>query len=104
MLIRFSFFFWTQGGYECQVGITPRVSRHIYLSVVGTFFFFCISSVKNEVNQRDPAEPTTTILGGSEMHIDVGSTINLTCLIQHTPEPPDHVFWTHNQQVSINFI
>lgn len=39
------------------------------------------------------------ILGGSEMHIDVGSTINLTCIIQHTPEPPDYVFWTHNQQV-----
>lgn len=40
------------------------------------------------------------ILGGSEMHIDVGSTINLTCIIQHTPEPPDYVFWTHNQQVN----
>lgn len=46
-------------------------------------------------------EPTTVILGGSEMHIDIGSTINLTCVIQHTPEPPDHVFWTHNQQVSL---
>lgn len=34
------------------------------------------------------------------MHIDVGSTINLTCIIQHAPEPPDYVFWTHNQQVN----
>ena len=45
-------------------------------------------------------EPTTTILGGSEIHINVGSTINLTCLVRHSPDPPAHVFWTHNQQVS----
>ncbi|KAK4010497.1 zwei Ig domain protein zig-8 [Daphnia magna] len=70
-----------EGGYECQIGGTPRVSHYIHLSVV---------------------EPTTVILGGSEMHIDIGSTINLTCLIQHTPEPPDYVFWTHNQQ-TVNY-
>ncbi|EFX82678.1 hypothetical protein DAPPUDRAFT_316516 [Daphnia pulex] len=70
-----------EGGYECQIGVTPRVSHYIHLSVV---------------------EPTTVILGGSEMHIDIGSTINLTCLVQHTPEPPDYVFWTHNQQ-TVNY-
>ncbi|KAI9559159.1 hypothetical protein GHT06_015948 [Daphnia sinensis] len=70
-----------EGGYECQIGGTPRVSHYIHLSVV---------------------EPTTVILGGSEMHIDIGSTINLTCLVQHTPEPPDYVFWTHNQQ-TVNY-
>nr|CAH0108999.1 unnamed protein product [Daphnia galeata] len=70
-----------EGGYECQIGVIPRVSHYIHLSVV---------------------EPTTVILGGSEMHIDIGSTINLTCLVQHTPEPPDYVFWTHNQQ-TVNY-
>lgn len=45
----------------------------------------------------------TTILLGSEMLINVGSTINLTCLVRHTPDPPDHIFWTHNQQVSTQY-
>ena len=44
-------------------------------------------------------EPQTTILGGPEIYMDVGSTINLTCLVKYSPEPPAHVFWTHNQQV-----
>lgn len=49
------------------------------------------------------AETMTTILLGSEMLLNVGSTINLTCLVRHTPDPPDHIFWTHNQQVSFYF-
>jgi len=65
-----------EGVYECQMG-TPHISQFVHLSVV---------------------EPTTTILGGSEIHINVGSTINLTCLVRHSPDPPAHVFWTHNQQ------
>ena len=24
-----------QGGYDCQVGITPRISRYVHLTVVG---------------------------------------------------------------------
>ena len=48
-------------------------------------------------------ETMTTILLGSEMLINVGSTINLTCLVRHTPDPPDHIFWTHNQQVSTQY-
>jgi len=70
-----------QGVYECQIGITPHISHFIHLSVV---------------------EPTTTILGGPEIYMDVGSTINLTCLVRHSPEPPAHVFWTQNQQ-TINY-
>jgi len=70
-----------EGVYECQVGTTPHINRFIHLTVV---------------------EPTTTILGGNEIHINVGSTINLTCLVKHSPDPPAHVFWTHNQQ-TVNY-
>ncbi|KAL4118901.1 hypothetical protein QTP88_011782 [Uroleucon formosanum] len=47
-------------------------------------------------------EPTTEILGGPELFIDQGSTINLTCLVQFAPEPPPTVGWTHEKQ-PINF-
>lgn len=46
------------------------------------------------------SEPTTEILGGPELFIDQGSTINLTCLVQFAPEPPPTVGWRHEKQVS----
>ncbi|XP_018024919.1 netrin receptor unc-5, partial [Hyalella azteca] len=33
------------------------------------------------------------------MHVDSGSTINLTCVIAHSPEPPAYIFWYHDDQV-----
>ncbi|KAI8420455.1 hypothetical protein MSG28_008943 [Choristoneura fumiferana] len=29
----------------------------------------------------------------------MGSTINLTCVVQHSPEPPPAIHWTHNEEV-----
>lgn len=46
------------------------------------------------------AVPTATILGGPDLYVDIGSTINLTCAIKHSPEPPTHIFWYHQDKVS----
>lgn len=35
------------------------------------------------------------------MYISRGSTINLTCIIERSPEPPSNILWTHNSEVSI---
>ncbi|CAH1965361.1 unnamed protein product [Acanthoscelides obtectus] len=43
-------------------------------------------------------EPVTTLLGGPEMYINKGSTMNLTCIVKHSPEPPPSIYWTHNGQ------
>lgn len=48
------------------------------------------------------AEPITEIMGGPDLFINKGSTINLTCLVKYAPEPPPAMVWSHNQQV-INF-
>lgn len=45
-------------------------------------------------------EPDTEIVGGPELFIDRGSTINLTCVVRHSPEPPAYIFWNHNDAVS----
>jgi hypothetical protein len=66
-----------------------RIAYHIN-------FFFC----NNIIILFSFSEPTTEILGGPELFIDQGSTINLTCLIQFAPEPPPTVGWTHEKQVS----
>lgn len=47
------------------------------------------------------AEPVATILGGSDLFVDKGSTINLTCTIRFGPELPGHIFWQHENKVSI---
>ena len=43
--------------------------------------------------------PIAKILGSPEIYLDVGSTINLTCIIKHTPMPPADVQWRHNEKV-----
>uniref|UniRef100_A0A182XKS4 Ig-like domain-containing protein n=1 Tax=Anopheles quadriannulatus TaxID=34691 RepID=A0A182XKS4_ANOQN len=69
------------GVYECQISTTPPVGYSMMLSVV---------------------EPITTIIGGPDLYIDTGSTVNLTCIVRHLPEPPPLIQWTHNEQ-EINY-
>ena len=45
------------------------------------------------------AVPRAVVLGGPEFHVDVGSHVNLTCIVQFSPEPPEYVFWHHHDQV-----
>ncbi|CAG9760075.1 unnamed protein product [Ceutorhynchus assimilis] len=66
------------GVYECQVSSTPHLSHFIHLTVI---------------------EPDTEIVGGPELFIDRGSTINLTCVVRHSPEPPAYIFWNHNDGI-----
>ncbi|XP_032594111.1 zwei Ig domain protein zig-8 [Drosophila grimshawi] len=69
------------GIYECQISTTPPIGHPVYLNIV---------------------EPITDIIGGPELHINMGSTINLTCTVKFAPEPPPAVVWSHNREL-INF-
>ncbi|XP_044584865.1 neurotrimin [Cotesia typhae] len=69
------------GTYECQVSTTPPIGHSMHLSVV---------------------EPVTTVIGEPEMYINRGSTMNLTCVVEFSPEPPPAIFWTHNEK-EINY-
>ncbi|KAG8226132.1 hypothetical protein J437_LFUL003279 [Ladona fulva] len=42
--------------------------------------------------------PTASILGAPDLHVDKGSTINLTCIIKYSPEPPAYIFWYHHDE------
>lgn len=65
------------GLYECQVSTQPHRSQFIQLNVV---------------------VPKAVILGGPEFHVDVGSHVNLTCIVQYCPEAPEYVFWQHHDK------
>ncbi|KAL2731895.1 cell adhesion molecule 2-like [Vespula squamosa] len=67
-----------QGVYECQISTIPAKSYKFQLNVV---------------------VPTATILGGPEMYVGAGSTINLTCAIHFSSEPPAYIFWYYNGNV-----
>ncbi|XP_058798909.1 zwei Ig domain protein zig-8-like [Phymastichus coffea] len=70
------------GTYECQVSrSTGILSYFVNLKVV---------------------TPEAFILGSEEHHVDVRSIINLVCIIEKSPTPPQYVFWYHNNRM-INY-
>ncbi|XP_042878555.1 zwei Ig domain protein zig-8-like [Penaeus japonicus] len=66
-----------RGVYECQIGTTPPRSHFVSLHII---------------------EPRTEILGGGDLHINTGSTINLTCLVLYHARSPHSLTWTHEGQ------
>ncbi|XP_071532374.1 zwei Ig domain protein zig-8-like [Panulirus ornatus] len=66
------------GNYECQVSTKPVRSYVVRLNVFA---------------------PQAEIVGAPDIHVDMGSTVNLTCVITHSPEPPAYIFWYHNGKV-----
>ncbi|XP_065087964.1 zwei Ig domain protein zig-8 isoform X2 [Ochlerotatus camptorhynchus] len=70
------------GTYECQVSTpTGVISHFVNLQVV---------------------VPEAFILGSGELHVDMGSTINLVCIIEKSPQPPQYVYWQRNDRM-INY-
>ncbi|XP_043466149.1 zwei Ig domain protein zig-8, partial [Leptopilina heterotoma] len=70
------------GTYECQISRNSGIVSHfVNLNIV---------------------VPEATILGSGEHHVDVGSIINLVCVIDKSPTPPQYVFWYHNSRM-INY-
>ncbi|XP_076334493.1 zwei Ig domain protein zig-8-like [Tachypleus tridentatus] len=69
------------GLYECQVSSDPKISFFVKLNVL---------------------EPKAEILGTRPLYVKTGTSINLTCVISDSPEPPVFVFWYHNDRM-INY-
>ncbi|KAF6217230.1 hypothetical protein GE061_001584 [Apolygus lucorum] len=66
------------GIYECQVTKHPPISIILELKVV---------------------EARAEILGPPEKFVKLGSSVELLCEIQESPEPPEFVFWYHNERM-----
>lgn len=70
-----------EGLYECQISSFPSKSIYFRLWVV---------------------VPEAKIVEGPDMYVEVGSSINLTCVIMDSPEAPAYVFWYHDDRM-INY-
>ncbi|XP_053203791.1 hemicentin-1-like [Panonychus citri] len=69
------------GIYECQVSTRPPKSLFVNLNVV-------VSQAK--------------IAGSPTVYFSSDNTLNLTCIVDGAPGPPDFIFWYHNGEV-INY-
>jgi len=55
----------------------------------------------NQVTQAKTTRkkvPVAVIEGGSEVHVESGSTLNLTCVVKHSTEQPHYLLWYHKDQ------
>ncbi|KAA0189598.1 hypothetical protein HAZT_HAZT001841, partial [Hyalella azteca] len=66
------------GLYVCSVSTKPVMTHSVKLSVV---------------------VPSAEMIGGREVFLDHGSTLNLTCLIHYSPSPPEFVLWYHRDKL-----
>lgn len=64
-----------------------------------TVFYIQLTLDRSFLPSHPLTVPTATILGGPDLYVDKGSTINLTCAIRFSPEPPAYIFWYHLDQV-----
>ncbi|XP_068082347.1 zwei Ig domain protein zig-8 [Anabrus simplex] len=95
------------GIYECQISTQPVRSYFVNLNIVDAPPMEAPRRLNDDVHDngillhqmiRDEV-PTAQILGGPDLHVDKGSTINLTCIIKYSPEPPAYIFWYHHDEV-----
>ncbi|XP_037032151.1 uncharacterized protein LOC119071374 isoform X3 [Bradysia coprophila] len=102
------------GMYECQISTVPIKSYSVRLNVVDPASDSLFDRTYNDERfmQADTYQnynyrhngrlfnvPTATILNGPDLYVDKGSTINLTCAIRFSPEPPVSMFWYHQDKV-----
>lgn len=66
-----------EGVYECQISTTPIRSLRFNLKVVDSY---------------------TTIPGSPVRHVDVGSVLNITCLVVNFPLKLDYIIFYHNEK------
>ncbi|XP_047485413.1 zwei Ig domain protein zig-8-like [Penaeus chinensis] len=66
-----------QGSYECQITTKPIRTFNVFLKVV---------------------EPTVEVIGAPDIYVNTASMINLTCVVNHAPYPPEAITWFHGNQ------
>ncbi|XP_060862802.1 zwei Ig domain protein zig-8-like isoform X1 [Metopolophium dirhodum] len=91
------------GIYECQVSTQPVRSIFVTLNVVDDKpppSDSDDSLLDMMIRDGDFTKvPSASISGGPDIHVNEGSTINLTCIVKFSPEPPSYIFWYHYDEV-----
>ncbi|XP_068220053.1 zwei Ig domain protein zig-8-like [Palaemon carinicauda] len=66
------------GYYECSISTKPVTAISVKLEVV---------------------TPSAELLGDTNVYLDKGSTLNLTCVVHFSPTPPEFILWYHREKL-----
>lgn len=88
------------GMYECQVSTQPVRSFFVRLNILDELPSDKLVSDQSSLASKDNEKkvPVAVIEGGSEVHVESGSTLNLTCVVKHSTEQPHYLLWYHKDQ------
>ncbi len=75
--------------------------RLIYLDVVREYSFELSSLIWSYINAKSALTgPVTEIVGGPDIYVDRGSTLNVTCAVAAGPKEPEFVMWSWKEKAS----
>ena len=82
----FVFFFLAFGSSICKLPLheNTTTTKIFYMFDYILFYFSII------------LEPKTQVVGEPDIFVDIGSMLNLSCVVSFTERPPIHVQWLHN--------
>jgi len=88
------------GMYECQVSTQPVRSFFVRLNILDELpSDKLVSDQSSNAGQHNEKKvPEAVIEGGTEVHVESGSTLNLTCVVKHSTEQPHYLLWYHKDQ------
>jgi len=84
-----------KGMYECQVSSQPVRSFFVRLNVVD---ILPIENSGRSLLEDQPNGARTRILSGKEVHVEQGSTLNLTCVVHNAKTKPHYLLWFFKNQ------
>jgi len=85
-----------RGMYECQVSSQPVRSFFVRLNIVDSLPAEKFGTLYNDAGLI--TGPRTSILSGKEVHVETGSTLNLTCLVENFKIKPHYLLWFFKNQ------
>jgi len=87
------------GMYECQVSTQPVRSFFVRLNIIDEPPTKLFWENKGGVGlQNEESGARAEINGGNEIHVEQGSTLNLTCLVKHVKTKPQFLLWYHGNE------
>jgi len=86
------------GMYECQVSTQPVRSFFVRLNILDETpsKLYGEESIFTVQNEEEVAHAEIT--GGTEVHVEQGSTLNLTCVVKNSKEKPHYLLWYHKNE------
>lgn len=86
------------GMYECQVSTQPVRSFFVRLNILDESPSKLYDKEAFYPMQDEQKVAAAEIMGGREVHVEAGSTLNLTCVVRNSREKPHYLLWYHRNE------